>query len=98
MGKYNISIKKSAAKEIENIGTKKGRLTVINKIHCLADKPRCEESVKLTNQEKYRIRQGNYRILYQIFVPQYKSWLLKLEKEVRFTVISNKTYFTCILA
>lgn len=80
MEKYKISIKKSAAKEIESIGTKKERLAVINKIFSLAENPRCKGSVKLTNQEKYRIRQGNYRILYQIFDSSIEVTVVKVGK------------------
>jgi len=62
---YRIVIKKSAAKEIEAL-PQKDRLRVIERILLLAEDPRPPGSKKLSRQEKYRIRQGNYRILYQI--------------------------------
>lgn len=65
MASYRIVIKKSAAKEIEKI-QKKDRVRIIEKIRCLASDPQPVGSKKLSGQEKYRIRQGNYRILYQI--------------------------------
>jgi len=65
MGSYRVAIKKSAAKEIERI-EKKDRIRIIEKIRSLANDPRQLGSKKLTGQEKYRVRQGNYRILYQI--------------------------------
>ena len=65
MESYRIVIKKSAAKEIERI-KKKDRIRIIEKIRSLANAPRQLGSKKLTGQEKYRVRQGNYRILYQI--------------------------------
>jgi mRNA interferase RelE/StbE len=65
MVSYRIVIKKSAAKEIEKI-QKKDRVRIIEKIRCLASDPQPAGSKKLSGQEKYRIRQGNYRILYQI--------------------------------
>jgi len=67
MASYKISIKASAAKEIEAIDAKKTRQAIVEKIFSLAENPRLEGSVKLSGQEKYRIRQGDYRILYQIF-------------------------------
>lgn len=66
MESYRILIKRSAAKEIERIDTR-DRLRIIEKIRSLAANPRPIGSKKLSGQEKYRIRQGNYRILYQVF-------------------------------
>lgn len=65
MESYRIVIKKSAAKEIERI-KKKDRIRIIDKIRSLAEDPHPVGSNKLSRQEKYRIRQGNYRILYQV--------------------------------
>lgn len=65
MESYRIVIKKSAAKEIEKID-KKDRIRIIDKIRTLATDPHPAGSKKLSGQEKYRIRQGNYRILYQV--------------------------------
>jgi mRNA interferase RelE/StbE len=65
MGNYRIVIKKSAAKEIEKI-QKTDRIRIVEKIRSLSSDPHPTESKKLSGQEKYRIRQGNYRILYQV--------------------------------
>ena len=65
MASYRIVIKKSAAKEIEKI-QKKDRVRIIEKIRSLASDPQPVGSKKISGQEKYRIGQGNYRILYQI--------------------------------
>ncbi len=65
MESYKIVIKKSAAKEIEKI-EKKDRIRIVEKIRTLAQDPHPAGSKKLSGQEKYRIRQGNYRILYQV--------------------------------
>lgn len=65
MESYRIVIKKSAAKEIERI-EKKDRFRIIEKIRSLASEPHPLGSKKLSGQEKYRIRQGNYRILYEV--------------------------------
>lgn len=66
MESYKVSIKKSAAKEIEAIQYQ-DRLRVIEKIRGLSEDPRPLGSQKLSGQEKYRVRKGNYRILYQIY-------------------------------
>jgi mRNA interferase RelE/StbE len=65
MENYRIVIKKSAAKEIEKV-EKKDRIRIVEKIRSLSSDPHPTGSKKLSGQEKYRIRQGNYRILYQI--------------------------------
>lgn len=67
MAKYNITIKKSDTKELEKIDSKKTRTDIVNKINALGDEPRPNGAIKLSNDEKYRIRQGNFRILYQIY-------------------------------
>jgi len=65
MAEYRITIKKSAVKELEDISRKDLR-KVINRIRSLAKDPRPKGSQKLSGQERYRIRQGNYRIVYSI--------------------------------
>lgn len=65
MGKYRIEIKKSAGKELAGISSK-DQNRIIERIRSLADDPRPPGSKKLSGEEKYRIRQGDYRILYEI--------------------------------
>lgn len=66
MARYNIFIKPSAVKEIENILLKKDRQNITAKIRKLAENPRLHGCEKLSRQNKYRIRQGFYRIIYSI--------------------------------
>jgi len=65
MAKYKIQVKKSAAKEIKKLPSKDLKKILI-KIESLADNPRPADSKKLSNQERYRIRYGHYRVLYEI--------------------------------
>ncbi len=65
MAKYKIQVKRSAEKEIGKI-PKNDLLKILNKIKSLSDDPHPIGSLKLTNQEKYRVRIGNYRILYTV--------------------------------
>lgn len=65
MVKYKIEFKKSAVKELNELDNKVIK-KIINKIKLLANNPRLEGCVKLTSKERYRIRIGNYRILYEI--------------------------------
>ena len=67
MAKYRILIKRSAAKELESIGGKKDRERITQRILALADDPRPPGVEKLSGtSEKYRVRQGNFRVVYEI--------------------------------
>ena len=65
MAKYKIAIKPSAVKELNKLPAKDIR-RVTGKIQALAINPRPPGCEKLSAQERYRIRQGNYRIVYEI--------------------------------
>jgi mRNA interferase RelE/StbE len=65
VAKYRIEIKKSAIKELEIIPSR-DLSRIMERIESLAGDPRPAGSKKLSGEEKYRIRQGNYRILYLI--------------------------------
>ena len=65
MGKYRVEIKKSAAKEIGRL-PRKDITAVLERITALSDDPRPADCKKLSADEKYRIRCGDYRILYLI--------------------------------
>lgn len=65
MAKYKITIKKSAAKELEDI-PKKDLRKIIKPIQSLAQNPRHQGVQKLSAKEQYRVRQGDYRIVYSI--------------------------------
>ena len=65
MASYSLLIKTSAARELEGLPLKdRGRVT--SRIQRLASDPRPAGAEKLSGQEKYRLRQGNYRILFSI--------------------------------
>ena len=67
MASYKIVIKKSAAKELQAIVGKKDRQRLVMRINELAQNPRPAGAEKLSGaRDKYRIRQGNFRILYEI--------------------------------
>lgn len=65
MAVYRIILKKSAVKELEAI-PKRDLTKIVERIHSLADEPRPQGVEKLSAQERYRIRQGDYRIVYSI--------------------------------
>jgi mRNA interferase RelE/StbE len=67
MGSYRIEIKSSAAKELEKL-PRKMIPRVVTAINELAENPRPHGVKKLAGFEHtYRIRVGDYRVLYNIF-------------------------------
>ena len=65
MASYRLVIKPSAAKEIEAL-PKQDRRRIVAKILSLSRDPRPPGCEKLSGHDQYRLRQGNYRILYEI--------------------------------
>lgn len=85
MAGYRLLIKASAAKEIEAAGTKADRRRIIERIRTLASDPRVQGSEKLAGySNRYRIRQGQYRIVYLIDDRQHEVTIFKIghRKEV----------------
>ena len=66
MGKFRVLIKPTAKKELEAISTKKDRQRVVRRIQGLAEDPRPPGCQKLSGYDRYRVRQGQYRIVYEI--------------------------------
>lgn len=67
MESYKVSIKSSAAKELEALPTLKNRQRAVTIIRALAVNPRPGGSVKLAgSHDSYRVRFGRYRILYSV--------------------------------
>ena len=67
MASYSVFIKTSAAKELEAVEPRSVRARIASRIHGLARAPRPRGSQKLAGEaERYRIRQGAYRIVYSV--------------------------------
>lgn len=67
MAEYKLLIKTSAAKELEAVGTKTDRQRIVERLRALAADPRAQGSEKLAGYaDRYRVRQGSYRIIYLI--------------------------------
>lgn len=65
MAEYKIFFKKSVEKDFDAI-PKKDLNRIIKRIGELANVPRPPGCEKLTGQDRYRLRQGRYRIVYSI--------------------------------
>ena len=65
MANYKIFIKPSAKKELESL-PQNDLNKIVEKIKNLSINPRPHGAEKLSGDDKYRVRQANYRILYTI--------------------------------
>jgi len=63
MGKYKVRFKRSAVKELESI-PKIDTQRIVQRIKNLENEPRPAESRKLSSYDLFRVRQGDYRIVY----------------------------------
>ena len=66
MARFEVFIKPSAAQELESLPRKKDRQRITDRIRRLAEDPRPPGCQKLSGRDRYRIRQGVYRIVYSI--------------------------------
>lgn len=62
---YSVTVLRSAQKELERLPDDDA-VRVLAAIQALGDTPRPSGCVKLTNSDLWRIRVGQYRIIYQI--------------------------------
>lgn len=65
MASYDLVFKKSVAKDLREF-PKADVKRILQRIRSLADDPRPAGSEKLSGRERYRLRQGVYRIVYEI--------------------------------
>ena len=65
MAKFDLVFKESVSKDLKEL-PKQDVQRILERIDALRDEPRPQGSVKLSGKEYYRVRQGNYRIIYAI--------------------------------
>ena len=65
MANYSVVVKKSVTKDLRNIPNKDVE-RILKRINSLSENPRSDGCIKLSGQERYRVRQGIYRIVYEI--------------------------------
>jgi mRNA interferase RelE/StbE len=65
MERYRVLLRRSAADELGRI-PKKDLVRVIERLRSLENDPRPQGCQKLSALERYRVRQGDYRIVYAV--------------------------------
>ena len=77
MVEYKIYFKKSVEKDFHKV-PKKDLRKILSRIKALATDPRPPGHEKLSGQEKYRVRQGLYRIVYSIQDKELTVWAVRV--------------------
>ncbi|MDA3924534.1 MAG: type II toxin-antitoxin system RelE/ParE family toxin [Kiritimatiellae bacterium] len=77
MEKYSIFFRKSVKFDFKKI-PKRDLQRIIQRISALAQDPRPPGSEKLSGLERYRVRQGKYRIIYSIQDEELTVWGVKI--------------------
>ena len=65
MASYSLRIKKSAEKELRAV-PKADLARLVHRMQALASNPRPHGCEKLSGEDKYRVRQGDWRAVYSI--------------------------------
>jgi mRNA interferase RelE/StbE len=77
MAAYKVYFRESVEKDFGSI-PKKDLVRILSRIRGLADNPRPPGCEKLTGQERYRVRQGRYRIVYSVQDEVLTIWIVKV--------------------
>jgi mRNA interferase RelE/StbE len=66
MANYEVRFRRKVTKELRALPEQE-QIRILKKVRRLAVDPRPPGAIKLSGQERYRIRQGDYRIICEIF-------------------------------
>jgi mRNA interferase RelE/StbE len=77
MAEYEILFKESVWKDLKKV-PKSDLKRILSRIEKLGDDPSPVGCEKLTGEELYRVRQGNYRIVYSIQDNELTVWVVNV--------------------
>lgn len=77
MAGYSVLFRKSVERDLARI-PKRDLTRIMERIEALAKNPRPRGCEKLSAQERYRVRQGKYRIIYSIQDEELTVWGVKV--------------------
>ena len=78
MGKYEVLLRRSILKKDLARIAKADVRRIMEAIRSLGDNPRPPGVKKLSGQERYRLRQGDYRIVFSIQDEEHSVWIVKV--------------------
>lgn len=77
MATYEVLFRESVWKDLKSI-PKSDLQRILDRISALSSDPRPPGAEKLTGEDRYRIRQGRYRIIYSIQDTELTIWVVKV--------------------
>ncbi len=77
MAEFKIYFSESVEKDFRAIPKKEVK-KILRRIQSLAAEPRPLGCEKLTGEERYRVRQGRYRIVYSVQDNEHTVWIVKV--------------------
>lgn len=77
MAEYKVYFRASVEKDFKSIPRQELR-RILQRIESLTREPRPFGCEKLTDQERYRLRQGRYRIIYSVQDKDLSVWIVKV--------------------
>jgi len=77
MAAYRVFFRESVEKDFRKIPTEDLK-RILHRIEGLTKEPRPNGCEKMTGQERYRVRQGNYRIVYSVQDQDLTVWIVKV--------------------
>jgi mRNA interferase RelE/StbE len=77
MASYSVSLKRSVLKDLEPLPAA-DRARIMDRVGALADDPRPRGCEKLSALERYRVRVGDYRVVYSIEDAQLVVWVVRV--------------------
>jgi len=77
MAEYRVLFKQSVQKDFNSV-PKKDLKKILKRIEQLSENPRPSGCEKLTGKDRYRLRQGRYRIIYSIQDDELTVWVIKV--------------------
>lgn len=77
MAEYRVFFRRSVEKDLSCI-PKKDVEKILNRIKGLENDPRPPGCEKLTRQERYRLRQGRYGIVYSVQDDELTVWIVNI--------------------
>jgi len=78
MAGYEIHFKESSVEKDFRTIPKEDLEKILQRIEALSEDPRPPGHEKLTGQERYRVRQGLYRIIYSVHDKALTIWIVKV--------------------
>jgi mRNA interferase RelE/StbE len=93
MAVYKIFFRRSVLKDLAKI-PKNELQRIIKKIEKLTHDPRPKGCEKISGHDRFRIRQGNYRIIYSIQDDELTIWVVKIghRREIYRKLRKDKSY------